>query len=102
MGDFSQGNRSYPTNEDAAVEDGHGDGDFQRYSFADANIEVWGLTQTDVTAEEMWDLLREVHGGAAGRGPKTRWGQFMTGLETLLLCPSEACHYFKLASKQSD
>lgn len=53
VGDFSQGNRSYPTNEDAAVEDGHGDGDFQRYSFADANIEVWGLTQTDITAEEM-------------------------------------------------
>lgn len=64
--------KSYSTNEDAAVEDGHGDGNFQRHPFADTNVKVWCLTWTDVTAEEMWDLLGEVHGEAAGRGPKTR------------------------------
>lgn len=51
--DVSKTISSYSTNEDTAVEDGHGDGDCQRYPFADTNIEVWRLTRTDVTAEEM-------------------------------------------------
>lgn len=70
--DVSKTVSSYSTDEDTAVEDGHGDGDRQRYPFADTNIEVWRLAWADVTAEEMWDLLREVHGEAAGWGPKTR------------------------------
>lgn len=53
VSDVSKSMSSYPANEDAAVEDGHGDGDFQRYAFADTNIEVWCLARTNITAEEM-------------------------------------------------
>lgn len=44
---------SYSTNEDAAVEDGHGDGNFQGYPFADTNVKVWCLIRSNGTAEEM-------------------------------------------------
>lgn len=50
---FSKIISSYSTNEDAAVEDGHGDGNFQGYPFADTNVKVWCLIRSDVTAEEM-------------------------------------------------
>lgn len=50
---FSKIISSYSTNEDAAVEDGHGDGNFQGYPFADTNVKVWCLIRSDVTAEEV-------------------------------------------------
>lgn len=53
LNDFSKIITSYTTNEDTAVEDGHGDGNLQRFPFADTNIQVWDLARTHITAEEM-------------------------------------------------
>lgn len=102
MSNFSQIISSYPRNEDAAIEDGHGDSDFQRYPFADANIEVWRLTRTDITAEEMWDLLREVHGEAAGWGQKNQLGTVHDWAENIIALPKWNMSLFLMASKQSD
>lgn len=43
---------SYSTNEDDAVEDGHGNSNHQRFTFGDTNVELWFLTWADITAEE--------------------------------------------------
>lgn len=56
---------SYSTQEDDAVEDGHGDSDCQRLIFGNTDIKLWCLTWADITAEEEWTLLWEVHGEAA-------------------------------------
>lgn len=56
---------SYASTEDHAVEDGHGDSDSQRLPFGDTNVELWCLTWADITAEEEWNLLRDIHYEAA-------------------------------------
>jgi len=56
---------SYSKQEDDAVEDRHGDSNRQRFTFGDADVELRHLTWADITAEEEWILLWDVHGNAA-------------------------------------
>lgn len=55
---------TYSEEEDDAVKDCHGDGNWQRFTFGNADVELWLFIYADITAEEEWNLLWEVHAQA--------------------------------------
>lgn len=52
-----QNQYSYSKKEDDAVEDCHGNGDGQRLTFGDADVQLWRHTWTHVATEEERNLL---------------------------------------------